>query len=128
MIILDTHVWIWWSNESRKLSDKAREAIQEADAVGIPAIACWELAMLVSKNKLQLAMDVQIWIEIALQRKKVCLLPLSPEISVLSTRLPGVLHGDPADRLIATTSLAYNIPLLSADDKIQNWGYIKIIW
>ena len=73
-------------------------------------------------------MDVQVWIDIALQRNKVTLLPLSPEISVLSTRLPGDFHGDPADRLIAATSLAYNAPLLSADTKIQSWGYIKTIW
>jgi len=84
--------------------------------------------MLVAKDRLRLTMDVQVWIDIALQRQKVRLLPLSPEISVLSTRLPGDFHGDPADRLIAATSLVYNAPLLSADHKIQNWGYVNIIW
>lgn len=51
MIILDTHVWIWYVTESSKLSQKAKEAIQEADICGVSAITCWEVAMLVDKKK-----------------------------------------------------------------------------
>jgi PIN domain nuclease of toxin-antitoxin system len=50
MIILDTHAWIWWLTESPKLSDKAKEAIDNHTIIGIPAISCWELSMLVAKN------------------------------------------------------------------------------
>jgi|GEM_PF-4839753 len=53
-------------------------------------------------------MDVQIWIDVALQRPKVHLLPLTPEIAVLSTRLPIDFHGDPSDRLIVASSLVYS--------------------
>jgi PIN domain nuclease of toxin-antitoxin system len=54
LIILDTHAWIWWNAEPDKLSGPARQAIDEADEVGICPISCWELAMLVSKNRLKL--------------------------------------------------------------------------
>ena len=54
MIILDTHAWIWWVNESKKLSDKAQAAIQQADSVGISAISCWEVAMLVGKERISI--------------------------------------------------------------------------
>lgn len=66
--------------------------------IGIPAISCWELAMLVAKNKIGLSMDVQIWMSLAFQHPKAQLLTLSPEIAVLSTRLPGEFPGDPADK------------------------------
>lgn len=75
-----------------------KKAIQDADSLGIPAISCWEIAMLVEKGRLKLSMDVQIWIDLALRSPKILLLPLTPEIAVLSTRLPGSFHGDPADR------------------------------
>ena len=96
--------------------------------IGIPAISCWEIAMLVSKNRIGLSMDVQILIDLAFQHPKTQLLPLSPEIAVLSTRLPGDFHGDPADRLIVASCLVHKTPLISKDEKIQKWGYLPIIW
>jgi PIN domain nuclease of toxin-antitoxin system len=128
MIVLDTHAWIWWTNESGKLSTKALDAINGADLIGIPAISCWELAMLVSKGRIGLSMDVQIWIDAALQRPKVSLLPLTPEIAVLSTRLPGDFHGDPSDRLIVASSLVHKAALVSKDGKIQSCQYLQVIW
>jgi PIN domain nuclease of toxin-antitoxin system len=128
MIILDTHAWFWWLTESPKLSVKSAETIQNNTIIGIPAISCWEIAMLVSKNRIGLSMDVQIWIDLAFQHPKTQLLPLSPEIAVLSTRLPGDFHGDPADRLIVASCLVHKTPLISKDEKIQKWGYLPIIW
>ncbi|MEE6161748.1 type II toxin-antitoxin system VapC family toxin [Cylindrospermopsis raciborskii DSH] len=93
--------------ESKNLSVQATEAINKADIIGIAAISCWELAMLVAKNRIGLSMDVQIWINLALQHPKIQLLALTPEIAVLSTRLPGNFHGDPADRLIVASSLVH---------------------
>jgi len=84
--------------------------------------------MLVAKQRIGLNMDVEVWIDLALQRPRVKLLPLTPTISVLSTRLPGVFHGDPADRLIVASSLAYNAPLVSKDEKITAWGFVSVCW
>ncbi|PZV09909.1 MAG: PIN domain nuclease [Leptolyngbya sp.] len=128
MIVLDTHAWIWWTNESTSLSQKALDAIEQTDLIGIPAISCWELAMLVSKGRVGLSMDVQVWIETSLQRPNVTLLTLTPQIAVLSTQLPGGFHGDPADRLIVASSLVHQSPLVSKDEKIQQWGHLQVIW
>ena len=128
MIILDTHAWIWWITESENLSVQATESVNKADIIGIAAISCWELAMLVAKNRIGLSMDVQIWINLALQHPKIQLLALTPEIAVLSTRLPGNFHGDPADRLIVASSLVHKAQLISKDDKIKQWGYLQVIW
>lgn len=115
MIILDTHAWIWWVNESAKLTPKAKLAIEEADSIGISAISCWEVSMLVAKERIGFSMDVQVWIELALQRPRARLLPITPEIAVLSTRLPGSFHGDPSDRLIVATSLVHKAILITKD-------------
>ncbi len=128
MIILDTHAWLWWANESTKLSSKANEIIQEADIIGIPAICCWEIAMLATKSRIELSMDVSDWIDLALNRPKIQLLPLTPKIAVKSTQLPSDFHGDPADRLIVATSMIHQSSLVSKDRKIQNWGHVEVIW
>ena len=84
--------------------------------------------MLVSKQRIGLSMDVEIWIDLALQRPNVELLPLTPEIAVLSTRLPGNFHGDPADRIIVASSLSNNATLITKDEKITDWGFVPVFW
>jgi len=128
MIVLDTHAWIWWVNESNRLPDTTRQMIEKTKRIGIPAICCWEVAMLVAKGRIGLSMDVAVWIDLALQRPAAELLALTPEIAVLSTRLPGEFHGDPADRLIVATSLACNAPLVTKDEKIAQWGFGTVYW
>lgn len=128
MIILDTHAWIWWTSESPNLSEKAADAIKNASQIGIPAICCWELAMLESKKRIGLNIDAQVWIDLALQKEKVQLIPLSPEIAVLSTRLPQEFHGDPADRIIVASSLVNKAPLVSKDTKISSCNFVRTIW
>ena len=78
MIVLDTHAWIWWVNESVSLPRGTRDRIDGAERIAVPAICCWELAMLVAKQRIGLNMDVEVWIVLALQRPGVELLPLSP--------------------------------------------------
>lgn len=128
MIILDTHAWIWWVNESGKLGPAAEQAIADADQLGAHIISCWEVAMLVEKGRLGLRMDVERWIELALQRPKITLLPFSPRAAVLTSRLPGNFHGDPADRFIVASCLVHGAPLVSKDGRIREWGKIEVIW
>ena len=128
MIILDTHAWLWWINESTKLSDAALTVIEQTDSIGISAISCWEVSMLVGKSRIGLSMDVEIWLDLALQRPKVRLLPITPQIAVLSTRLPGDFHGDPADRLIGATARAEGMTLVTRDEPMRKSPLLKTVW
>lgn len=128
MILLDTHVWLWYASGSDKLTKNAAQAIEQADRLGISAISCWEVAMLVSKKRLGLKMDVEQWIDKALQIPRVNLLPLTPSIAVLSTQLPGDLHGDPADRIIAASCLENQADLVTKDRRLTDWEFVETIW
>lgn len=128
MIILDTHTWIWWVTESQQLSIKAKQAITKAESLGVSIISCWEVAMLVAKQRIGFNIDVQEWIEQALKRPKVQLLPLDPNLVVTSTRLPGNFHKDPADRMIVASCLKYGVPLISKDQRIKSWRHISVVW
>ena len=128
MILLDTHAWIWLVSESPNLSRGAAKAADDADDLAVSIISCWEVAMLVSKQRIGFSMDVQDWIDAALARPKVRLIPLDPRITVLATRLPGEFHADPVDRFLAATCLAYGMPIISKDARITDWGQIRVIW
>ena len=127
MIVLDTHAWIWWAAESTKLSKPARTQIEAANRIGVPAISCWELAMLVAKNRLDLDREVLLWMRQALALPRVELIALSPEIATTAATLSD-FHGDPADRLIVATSLTLEATLVTRDRLIRDWPGVRTAW
>lgn len=128
MILLDTHAWIWWATSSINLSKKAAKAIKAAQSISVSAIACWEVAMLVSKNRLIFDRDVGVWINLALKLPRLKLLPLSPDIAVRSTRLEKTSLSDPADCILVATALEYGFSVVSKDEKIRQVPQIRVIW
>ncbi|MFA7279386.1 MAG: type II toxin-antitoxin system VapC family toxin [Sterolibacterium sp.] len=127
LVLLDTHAWVWLLSGSSRLGPKARKAIQRSlvkEAVLVSAISPWEVAMLVGKARLTLDRDVGAWVQAALSLPGIRLEPISPEVAVASTRLPGAIHSDPADRLIAATSRHCGATLVTADRLLLDYGKI----
>lgn len=124
-LLLDTHVLVWLLAGSERLGPAARKRIQqasEADQLQLSAISPWELAMLVSKGRLALDRDVGDWLCDALTLSAIRVAPLSPDVAVASTRLPGDLHGDPADRIIVATARQLGATLVTADAALLAYG------
>jgi PIN domain nuclease of toxin-antitoxin system len=134
-ILLDTHVFLWIMMDSEELTEDSRTFIQsllnDHKTIYLSAISVWEIAMLHSKNRIHLTLPVGQWITQALQAPCIELLPLTPDISIESTVLPGTLHADPADRIIVATARIHNHPLLTRDSKILNYakeGFLNAFW
>jgi PIN domain nuclease of toxin-antitoxin system len=127
VILLDTHIWIWWVSENDRLSQKHAEIIEaNIDAgIGVSIISCWEVAKLVEYDRLRLIQPVDQWIRDALAYPGVQLLELTPPIVIESTQLPGNFHKDPADQMIVATARIYNISLLTVDSKIVNYPHVQ---
>ena len=129
MIVLDTQAWIWWVQERQRLSVSQREAIisNEDDVIGISAISCREIAKLVEYGRLPLVADLPEWFEIALGFPGVTLLPLTPDIAIEATSLPGDFHRDPADQIIVATARLNECLLVSSDREIINYPHVQTI-
>lgn len=129
MIVLDTHVWIWWVHDDKKLTPAQRAALEanEDDIIGVCAISCWEIAKLVEYGRLTLPSEMTDWLEQALGYPGVQLLALTPEIAIESTQLPGTFHRDPADQMIVATARVYDCPLVTSDEKINAYEHVKTI-
>lgn len=129
MIVLDTHIWVWWANQSPQLLAEHRKLISEhaPNGLGVSILSCWEVAKLAEKGRLKLAQPVDEWIAIALQLPSVVALPLTLEIVIESTRLPAPMHADPADQLIVATARILQAPLLTADKRLIDYQYVTTL-
>jgi PIN domain nuclease of toxin-antitoxin system len=127
VIILDTHIWIWWVHDDPQLPEQYKAYIQanEVEDLGISAISCWEIAKLVEYGRITLPHPVDIWLDKALNYPGVQLLPLTPAIAVESTQLPPPFHKDPADQIIVATARIYQCPIVSLDRKIREYGHVR---
>ena len=129
MILLDTHIWIWWVDGSQQLTNNQKQTILEnkLSGLGISAISCWEVAKLVEYGRLELTCSIEEWMAQALAYPGIQLIELTPQIAIESTKLPGSFHRDPADQIIVATARVFDIPLLTADHKILNYSYVKTL-
>ncbi len=130
-VLLDTHALVWLLQGNERLGAASRTLIRDAaqdDCLCLSAISPWEIAMLVSKARLALDRDVGEWMQAALALPGIRLEPLLPDVAVASTRLPGNIHPDPADRIIVATARHLGAVLMTNDRLLLDYsaaGYVK---
>lgn len=127
VIVLDTHVWIWWVEDHPRLRREIRDQIDAETDVRICAISLLEIATAVSLNRLVLEPSVDRWLDVAQSPPSLRVEPLSSAICVESTRLPGELHRDPADRLIVALARKLGAPLCTADRKLLAYQHVNCL-
>jgi PIN domain nuclease of toxin-antitoxin system len=110
MLNLDTHILVALLDGSLTESERALVA---NDELAISDIVLWELPKLIQVGRLSLDLDSR---EFARCLQSFRVLPISLEIALMSTELD--FSSDPADEIIAATSVIEQIPLLTRDSKI----------
>jgi PIN domain nuclease of toxin-antitoxin system len=131
MLVLDTCALIFDALQPEKLSSRARQSIQraeEANRLVCCDISLWEIAMLISKKRLDPATDCKTFLEVMLASRKLNIMPITPEIAALSSLNEGFPHLDPADRIIAATTIYYKGKLVTCDKKLASVPGLFIIW
>lgn len=129
MIILDTHIWVWWVQGDARLTPDYESAIKshESSGLGVSIISCWEVAKLVEKKRLSFPIPIEDWISQALVYPGIQLLDLMPRIVVESTQLPDNFHKDPADQMIVATARVFDVPLVTYDMEIRAYPHVKLL-
>ena len=131
MIVLDTHVWVWWVSGAEPLPRKVKTALDQHRKDGtirVSSISVWEVAQLVARGRLKLTMDVEDWIAKSEVIPFLGFVPVDNRIAVRSTRLPGTLHSDPADRIIIATALEHRLVVLTPDTLITRYPDVETEW
>ncbi|HRP95887.1 MAG TPA: type II toxin-antitoxin system VapC family toxin [Rhodocyclaceae bacterium] len=115
MILLDTHIWHWWTNQiPEKLPAAIVDLIETADDVAVSAISCFEMAWLVRHGRIELDMPIDDWFAEVDASRSVRYLPVTAEIARRAVDLPEH-HRDPQDRIIIATAIAADGQLISFD-------------
>ncbi|MGK7959472.1 type II toxin-antitoxin system VapC family toxin [Crocosphaera sp.] len=129
MIILDTHIWLWWNQDSPQITEQQKAIIENyrEDGIGISSISLIEISRLVVRGRLILPKPLKEWFSIALAEEGVLLIPITPAIAIESYSLPDDFHKDPADRIIVATARIYDCPLMTIDRNILAYPHVKLI-
>jgi len=129
VILLDTCAVIWDALDPSRLSVSAAAAMERNDgALMICDISIWEIAMLIEKGRLKVAAPAAEFIRLAVQSRGYYVQEITPEIAELSARLSTEDLSDPADRIIAATSILLNAPLVTADERLRGVGAVSVVW
>ena len=131
MILMDTCAIVWDALEPAKLSQKAITAINNADqqnALIICDISIWEISMLIKKGRIQVDTTAANFINLFLQSRNVSVKSISPEIAELSVNFGSEITNDPADRIIAATSIIHNSRIVTADQNLLSSEMLDTVW
>jgi PIN domain nuclease of toxin-antitoxin system len=105
------------------MSADSRAAINAAQTenVGIyvSPITAWEIATLVTKNRLQLTLSPEAWFDSLLRLSGVRLAPMPPKVLIASASLPGAPPKDPVDRIIAATGRTFGFSIITRDGELM---------
>jgi PIN domain nuclease of toxin-antitoxin system len=98
MILLDTHIWVWWVHGDSRLSPDQQRVLQEHEesGLGVSTISCWEVAKLVEYKRLELPCPVLEWL-------------------------------DQADQILVATARVFGVPLVTADEKILAYPHVQLL-
>jgi len=127
VIVVDTHVLIWWTNAPHKLAPSAREALEKTEVVAVSVITGWEIGVLARRKRIEIEGDALSWMRNLEGGRNLLILPVTLEISAQAAEWHETLR-DPIDCLIAATALAHNASLITKDDRIRTSGVVETIW
>ena len=133
VLLLDTHVWLWFvEGRADRLGKAIPDRVERAARDGrlrISAITLCELGMLIAKARLTIA-DLDRWILESRRAPGVRVEPVDDAVALESARLPASLHGDPADRLLVATARTLDATLVTCDTELITYGaqgYVRVM-
>jgi PIN domain nuclease of toxin-antitoxin system len=130
MILLDTHIWLWWLHDQNRLSQQMRMTIASEESnngILVSAISVWEVSVKFSLGKLTLPLPIEEWYALAQTYPGIVIEALEPLDAIASTQLPGEFHKDPADRILIAIARRYDIALVTLDTKILNYPHVQTL-
>jgi PIN domain nuclease of toxin-antitoxin system len=126
-VLLDTHVWIWWLLDDKRVRSVHSTILEDPGSdLLLSPISVWEARLLIERQRISVEGTAAQWLESAFRALAVREARLTFAIAERSRtlRLP---HGDPADRFIAATAAEMKIPLMTVDKHLLRCPDIQCV-
>ncbi|YAF97901.1 MAG: type II toxin-antitoxin system VapC family toxin [Nodularia sp. CChRGM 3473] len=123
--LLDTHAFIWLTENDSSLPDDLRIIIDTADMVYLSIASLWEIAIKLKLGKLSLQRNYET-IGSALEVSDILILPISFADTVQVRNLP-LHHGDPFDRMLIAQAMNHSLIIISRDTKFDAY-FVQRMW
>lgn len=120
-ILLDTHTFLWFINDSPELSSSAADLLESDVDLLLSTASLWEIAIKVSLNKLTLPDSYEQFIPQQITLNNIEILTITFEHLTVVSRLP-FHHRDPFDRLLIAQSMSENLQIVSVDTQFDRYG------
>ncbi|MBC6420792.1 MAG: type II toxin-antitoxin system VapC family toxin [Hormoscilla sp. SP5CHS1] len=124
-MLLDTHILLWFLDDSPRLPQKVREQIEDADRLAVSIVTLWEIAIKLSIKKLELQFEFQE-LPAFLDQLGIEVIPITFADVQCYVTLP-LHHRDPFDRLLVAQGMNRSLSLVSADTKFDPYA-ISRVW
>ena len=131
MIVLDTHVLVWWVSGAQRLSVRAKRSIDREvnrGPVVVSTISVLEIATAVRRERLTLGVSLHVWLADLMTLPELGFEPVSVAIAEMAGSMRDAMHSDPADRIIVATAKLLGARLVTADDRLRSTPEIATIW
>ena len=125
-LLLDTHSLLWFLNEDPQLVPNAKALIEDSlNRKFVSMASCWEIAIKIGLNKLDLGEPVSTFLPRELLVNKFDLLHIELVHALHVEKLPRH-HRDPFDRLLVAQSMIEKIAIVSSDEKFDFYGVVRL--
>jgi PIN domain nuclease of toxin-antitoxin system len=134
-VLLDTCAVIWLANGDQMARTAVAAIVHAglADGVFVSPVSAWEVGLLARPSQaksVSFLPDPKTWFTRVMSGPAIRPAPFTPEIAIDSSCLPGMVHGDPADRLIIATARHLGVPVVTRDARIRAYaeaGHVQVI-
>lgn len=125
-LLLDTHVFLWWNEDSPSLSRRVRTLLSDpATDLFLSVVSVWEIVLKVRTSKLGLPAAPAVYIPARLAHYRIELLPLALAHVLASDTLPNH-HRDPFDRMLVAQAQVERLPIATRDSQIRKYDVEKV--
>lgn len=124
-VLLDTHAFLWWCEDSPELSRKARKTMTDNDCF-VSYASFWEMAIKISLHKLSLPVPIERYIPEQMQVNGFEQMEISFRQIARCASLPW-RHRDPFDRLLVAQAQEEKLSIVSRDPVFEAYG-VKRVW
>ncbi len=126
-VLLDTHAFLWWVEDSPHLIATARNVIaDEANDIVVSAASAWEIATKHRLGKLPEAEAVAADVAGCIAEEGFEALAIGVADAERAGRLPGI-HRDPFDRMLIAQALGHDLAIVSVDATLDRYG-VNRLW